>query len=106
MCVCTCVYVRVLCVLVCMCARVCMYVCAYTCVYTFTCVYIRVYICVCDVYVFIQKKRVGGRTHSVMMDNTLFDVGGMWVGNSQHVLRGVMKKLGLTIYPQYNEVCS
>ncbi|XP_042241255.1 probable flavin-containing monoamine oxidase A isoform X2 [Homarus americanus] len=54
------------------------------------------------------KDRVGGRTLTVPVDigdgkTDTFDMGGQWVGSSQHHVLNMMEELGLRTYPQYTE---
>ena len=51
-----------------------------------------------DVVVLEARDRVGGRTWTVALDDgTRVDLGGQWVGPSQHHLRGLLDELGLEV---------
>lgn len=53
-----------------------------------------------DVVVLEARDRVGGRTWTVeAADGTLVDLGGQWVGPSQHHLRGLLDEFGLATEP-------
>ena len=53
-----------------------------------------------DVVVLEARDRVGGRTWTVELDGgTRVDLGGQWVGPSQHHLRGLLDELGLQTEP-------
>ncbi|XP_039625600.1 probable flavin-containing monoamine oxidase A isoform X1 [Polypterus senegalus] len=58
-----------------------------------------------QVLVLEGKGRVGGRTQTVMLPCTngmdMWDLGGQWVGRTQHFVLDLIKDLGLEIYPQY-----
>ncbi|XP_022093641.1 probable flavin-containing monoamine oxidase A [Acanthaster planci] len=59
----------------------------------------------CRVLVLEAKDRVGGRTLSTELQGAhgkdVWDLGGQWVGNTQHHLLWLMEELGLEKYPQY-----
>lgn len=53
-----------------------------------------------DVVVLEARDRVGGRTWTVEAeDGTPVDLGGQWIGPSQHHLRGLLDEFGLTTEP-------
>ena len=53
-----------------------------------------------DVVVLEARDRVGGRTWTVELDDgTPVDLGGQWVGPSQHHVRGLLHELGLATEP-------
>lgn len=53
-----------------------------------------------DVLVLEARDRVGGRTWTVTLDDgTSVDLGGQWVGPSQHHLRGLLDEFGLATEP-------
>ena len=52
-----------------------------------------------DVVVLEARDRVGGRTCTVDLDGMTVDVGGQWVGPTQHHLRRLLRELGLTTSP-------
>ena len=53
-----------------------------------------------DVLVLEARDRVGGRTWTVELDDgTSVDLGGQWIGPSQHHLRGLLDEFGLTTEP-------
>ncbi|XP_072028108.1 probable flavin-containing monoamine oxidase A isoform X2 [Amphiura filiformis] len=57
------------------------------------------------VLVLEAKDRVGGRTDTLEMNAALgkdvWDLGGQWVGRTQHHMLWLMEELGITKYPQY-----
>ncbi len=52
-----------------------------------------------DVVVLEARDRVGGRTWTVDVDGSPVDLGGQWVGPTQHHLLDVIAQLGLTTSP-------
>ncbi|XP_038066143.1 probable flavin-containing monoamine oxidase A isoform X2 [Patiria miniata] len=60
----------------------------------------------CRVLVLEAKDRVGGRTLSTEMQGAhgkdVWDLGGQWLGSTQHHLHWLMEELGLEKYPQYS----
>lgn len=53
-----------------------------------------------DVVVLEARDRVGGRTWTVELDDgTPVDLGGQWIGPSQHHLRGLLDEFGLATEP-------
>ncbi|XP_032822900.1 alpha/beta-tubulin-N-acetyltransferase 9 isoform X1 [Petromyzon marinus] len=51
------------------------------------------------------KERVGGRTVATQLKSAsgqdTWDLGGQWVGSTQRHVMGLLKELGLDVYPQY-----
>lgn len=52
-----------------------------------------------DVVVLEARDRVGGRTWTVPLQDTLVDLGGQWVGPTQHHLLGLIDEFGLATSP-------
>jgi monoamine oxidase len=52
-----------------------------------------------DVVVLEARDRVGGRTWTVPLNDTEVDLGGQWVGPTQHHLLGLIDEFGLTTSP-------
>ena len=52
-----------------------------------------------DVVVLEARDRVGGRTWSVPLDDTVVDLGGQWVGPTQHHLLGLLDEFGMATSP-------
>ena len=48
----------------------------------------------------LPAQRVGGRTHTVQHNGRTVDVGGQWVGPSQHRVNALIRELGLQLQPQ------
>ncbi|GAM24748.1 hypothetical protein SAMD00019534_079230, partial [Acytostelium subglobosum LB1] len=53
-----------------------------------------------DVCVLEARDRVGGRTHSVVVDGYRWDVGGQWVGPTQRRVLDLVKESGQKTFPQ------
>ncbi|KYR02833.1 amine oxidase (flavin-containing) [Tieghemostelium lacteum] len=47
-----------------------------------------------------SRDRVGGRTSSIRYQNYDWDVGGQWVGPTQHRVRALLKQCGANTFPQ------
>ena len=59
-----------------------------------------------DVVVLEARDRVGGRTlnHSVgERPDDVVELGGQWVGPTQHEVMGLVRELGLETYPTHDE---
>lgn len=57
-----------------------------------------------DVIVLEARDRVGGRTYTVSaQDGTLLDLGGQWVGPTQHRILALADAVGATTFPTYVE---
>ncbi|MGI9058256.1 MAG: flavin monoamine oxidase family protein [Ktedonobacteraceae bacterium] len=55
-----------------------------------------------DVIVLEARDRVGGRTYTVSAsDGTLLDLGGQWVGPTQHRIAALAQAVGATTFPTY-----
>lgn len=55
-----------------------------------------------DVIVLEARERVGGRTYTVSAsDGTLLDLGGQWVGPTQHRILALAEAVGATTFPTY-----
>ncbi|XP_033116821.1 probable flavin-containing monoamine oxidase A [Anneissia japonica] len=59
----------------------------------------------CKVLLMEAKERLGGRTLTEKVNveggQELFDLGGQWIGRTQHHILWLMKELGLEYYEQY-----
>ncbi|MDQ0736472.1 flavin monoamine oxidase family protein [Arthrobacter agilis] len=49
------------------------------------------------------RDRVGGRTHTDIIDGAMLEVGGQWVSPDQTALIALLEELGLGTYPRYRE---
>ncbi|TYD00113.1 FAD-dependent oxidoreductase [Arthrobacter echini] len=49
------------------------------------------------------RDRVGGRTHTDIIDGAMFEVGGQWVSPDQTELIGLLGELGLGTFSRYRE---
>ena len=49
------------------------------------------------------RNRVGGRTHTDVVDGAVLEVGGQWVSPDQTALTGLLDELGMTTFPRYRE---
>jgi monoamine oxidase len=56
-----------------------------------------------SVHVLEARGRVGGRTEGGTLAGHAVDVGGQWVGPTQHRALALCRRFGLDIYPQYAE---
>ncbi|MHA7283483.1 flavin monoamine oxidase family protein [Arthrobacter sp. TMS2-4] len=56
-----------------------------------------------SVAVLEARDRVGGRTHTDVIDGAVFEVGGQWVSPDQTALIGLLGELGLTTFSRYRE---
>ncbi len=56
-----------------------------------------------SVVVLEARGRVGGRTHSDVIDGAFLEVGGQWVSPDQTELLGLLDELGKQSYPRYRE---
>jgi len=55
-----------------------------------------------DVIVLEARNRVGGRTYTTSAsDGTLLDLGGQWIGPTQHRIRALAESVGATTFPTY-----
>lgn len=56
-----------------------------------------------SVAVLEARDRVGGRTHTDIIDGAVFEVGGQWVSPDQTALIGLLDELGLRTFSRYRE---
>ncbi|AUZ89350.1 putrescine oxidase [Arthrobacter agilis] len=49
------------------------------------------------------RDRVGGRTHTDVVDGAVYEVGGQWVSPDQTALIGLLDELGLQTFSRYRE---
>ncbi|MBG6181784.1 putrescine oxidase [Arthrobacter sp. CAN_A1] len=49
------------------------------------------------------RDRVGGRTHTDIIEGAMLEVGGQWVSPDQTALIALLDELGLQTYPRYRE---
>lgn len=56
-----------------------------------------------SVAVLEARERVGGRTHTHVVDGAVFEVGGQWVSPDQTVLIGLLDELGIGTFSRYRE---
>lgn len=56
-----------------------------------------------SVAVLEARDRVGGRTHTDVVDGAVFEVGGQWVSPDQTVLIGLLDELGIGTFSRYRE---
>jgi len=56
-----------------------------------------------DVVVLEARDRVGGRTLSRTFGRGTFDLGGQWIGPTQHRAHALARELGLTLFPTHHE---
>ncbi|WP_309071677.1 NAD(P)/FAD-dependent oxidoreductase [Arthrobacter sp.] len=56
-----------------------------------------------SVTVLEARGRVGGRTHTDVIDGAVLEVGGQWVSPDQTALIGLLDELGLQTYSRYRE---
>lgn len=56
-----------------------------------------------SVVVLEARDRVGGRTHSDVIDGAFLEIGGQWVSPDQTELLGLLDELGKQTYPRYRE---
>jgi monoamine oxidase len=54
-----------------------------------------------SVRVLEARDRVGGRTYSVDVGAGRFDLGGQWIGPTQHRVHGLVDELGLATFPTW-----
>ncbi len=55
-----------------------------------------------DVIVLEARDRVGGRTYTISAsDGTLLDLGGQWIGPTQHRIAALAQAVGATTFPTY-----
>lgn len=57
----------------------------------------------CAVAVLEARDRVGGRTHSVTIGRGTFDLGGQWLGPTQHRVARLARELGSATFPTYHQ---
>lgn len=55
-----------------------------------------------DVTVLEAADRVGGRTYAEELGRGIFDLGGQWIGPSQHRMTALAAELGLATFPTYD----
>jgi monoamine oxidase len=48
------------------------------------------------------RERLGGRLHSRAIDGAAFDLGGQWIGPTQHRVHGLARELELATFEQYH----
>ncbi len=48
------------------------------------------------------RPRVGGRTYSIAIDGGRIDLGGQWIGPTQHRVVALARELGLTTFPTHH----
>lgn len=54
-------------------------------------------------YIVLEARdRVGGRTLSQSLAGSVIDLGGQWIGPTQHRLAALAKELGVATFPQYH----
>ncbi len=56
-----------------------------------------------DVVVLEARDRVGGRTHTDVVDGAVLEVGGQWVSPDQTELLGLLEELGMQTFPRYRD---
>ena len=56
-----------------------------------------------QVVVLEARERVGGRTHSIDVGGARLDVGGQWIGPTQHRMVALARALGLATFPTFHE---
>jgi len=49
------------------------------------------------------RDRVGGRTCSQRIGNDTIDLGGQWIGPTQHRLKALVDELGIATFPQFHD---
>jgi putrescine oxidase len=49
------------------------------------------------------RDRVGGRTHTDVIDGAVLEIGGQWVSPDQTALMGILQELGMETYSRYRE---
>src|SRR5690606_28410688 len=50
------------------------------------------------------RDRVGGRTWSEAQgDGTIVDLGGQWIGPTQHRMMELVQELGIEVFPTYDD---
>eukprot|EP01113_Clastostelium_recurvatum_P008501 TRINITY_DN1401_c0_g1_i4.p1 TRINITY_DN1401_c0_g1~~TRINITY_DN1401_c0_g1_i4.p1 ORF type:complete len:472 (-),score=96.16 TRINITY_DN1401_c0_g1_i4:24-1391(-) len=49
------------------------------------------------------RKRLGGRTESLEVENYWFDLGGQWVGGTHDLLKKTLERFQINTFPQYDE---
>ncbi len=55
-----------------------------------------------DVLVLEARDRVGGRTYTrLASDSTLLDLGGQWIGPTQHRIAALANEMGVTTFPTF-----
>jgi monoamine oxidase len=54
-----------------------------------------------DVIVLEARQRVGGRTHSELMDSHMVDAGGQWIGPPQRRVNELVARYGLSLNEQF-----
>lgn len=55
-----------------------------------------------SVAVLEARDRVGGRTHSTRIGRGTFDLGGQWLGSTQHRMLKAVGDLGIETFPTYD----
>ena len=55
------------------------------------------------VLVLEARERVGGRTHSIRIGESSFDIGGQWLGPTQNRVQRLATKLGIATFPTHHE---
>src|SRR5690606_14732544 len=54
-------------------------------------------------YIVLEARdRVGGRTLSQSLAGSMIDLGGQWIGPTQHRLAALANELGVATFPQYH----
>ncbi|MEW2571825.1 NAD(P)/FAD-dependent oxidoreductase [Streptomyces sp. NPDC047070] len=56
-----------------------------------------------EVFVLEARDRVGGRTHSDVVDGTLLEIGGQWISPDQEALIDLLGILGLRTFPRFRD---
>jgi monoamine oxidase len=57
----------------------------------------------CSVVVLEARDRVGGRTWSEQIGGAVFDVGGQWIGPTQHRMARLVEEFRLATFPTYHD---
>ncbi|KNC20328.1 Putrescine oxidase [Arthrobacter sp. RIT-PI-e] len=56
-----------------------------------------------SVAVLEARDRVGGRTHTDVVEGAVLEIGGQWVSPDQTALTGLLDELGIDTFPRYRE---